>query len=116
MLGSSIVLAVFLLGTGSASAQSGWDSTIQGYEAGEVHLTLDSQSRILEVVVKECELCQKKSYLPTRDLKVSHGSDVLGRADYGSASGNAGTIIFDDADDMVFEVQYWLSREEGRVQ
>lgn len=113
----STVLAGFILAVGSAGAQSRSDSnTIRAYESGEVHLTLDSGNRVLEVRVKDCELCQKQSYLPTRDIRISYGSDVLEGSDYDAISGNAGTIVFDDTNDMVFTVRYWLPREERNLQ
>lgn len=116
MWGVLTVLAAFFLAAGSVSAQNGSDSTIRAYEAGEVHLTLDSANRVVEVMVKDCELCQKRSYLPTRDIEISYGSDVLGRGDYAAVSGKAGTVVFDDLNDMVFNVQYWLPREERNLQ
>lgn len=116
MLCVPMLLAALLLATGSVSAQNRSDNTIRAYEAGEVHLTLDSLNRVVQVMVKGCELCQKMSYLPTRGIEVSYGADVLRGSDYAGISGNAGTIVFDDTNDMVFKVRYWLPREERNLQ
>lgn len=115
ILGTSLVAITTILAAGSASAQDESDSTIQGYEANQVHLTMDSGNRVLEVRVKGCELCTKKSYLPTRDITISEGSRELSSDDYQRISGNSGTIMFDDRNDMVFEVNFWLQRGEGDV-
>lgn len=116
MLSVPTGLAVFLLAVGSVSAENESVSTIRANEAGEVHLTLDSANRVVEVMVKDCELCQKQSYLPKREIEVSYGTNVLGRNEYSAISGKAGTIVFDDRNDMVFKVQYWLPREERNLQ
>lgn len=109
----AVFTTVFLVA--SASAQSESDSTIRGYEASEVHLTLGSDSSILGVRVEGCELCKQQSYLPARDIVVSRGARDISAAHYQRVSGNPGTIMFDGKNKMVFEVNFWVPRGEGDV-
>lgn len=111
----SVFVTTALFVVAGANAQSGSESTVQGFEANEVFLTLDSGNRILEVRVKGCELCEKQSYLPVRDIVITKGDQKVAQGDYQRVSGNSGTIMFDEKNGMVFEVNYWLSREEGEV-
>lgn len=113
--GAWLMVIVTMLAVAEASAQSESDSNIQGYEASEVHLTLDSGRRILEVRVEGCELCTTQSYLPARNIVISQGSRDLPADDYQRVSGSSGTIMFDDKNKMVFEVNFWVPRGEGEV-
>jgi hypothetical protein len=110
-----MVAVASMFAVGGATAQSKSDSTIQGFEANEVHFTVDSGNRILEVRVEGCELCTKQSYLPARDIVVSEGPRILSSDAYQQVSGNSGTIMFDDTSQMVFEVNFWTPRGEGEV-
>lgn len=110
-----LVVITTMIAVASASAQSGSESTIQGYEADEVHLTLDSGNGVLGVRVKGCELCTQQSYLPARDIVITEGRKGLSEDDYPRVSGRSGTIMFDDKNKMVFEVNFWAPRGEGEV-
>lgn len=97
------------------SAQNESVSTIRGYESSEVHLTLDSGNDILEVRVEGCEQCKQRSYLPTRDIVINQNQRDVSADDYPRVSGSSGTIMFDDTNKMVFQVNFWKSRGEGEV-
>lgn len=115
MSGAWLVVLTAMSASGGALAQSGSENTIQGFEATEVNLTVGSGNRILEVRVKGCELCTKTSYLPARDIVITRGDQGVPASDYQLISGNSGTIMFDERNDMVFKVNYWPSRGEGDV-
>ncbi|MDX1559043.1 MAG: hypothetical protein R3193_09070 [Marinobacter sp.] len=112
--GASVLLAAFLV-AGGANAQGSDDSTIQGYEASSVHLTVDSSNKIVQVRVEGCELCSQQSYLPARDIRIRLGNRSLSLSDYQEVNGSAGTIMFDDRNDLVFEVYYWPQHGRGEV-
>lgn len=110
-----LVIITTMIAVANASAQSESESTIQGFEASEVHLTLDSGNSILGVRVQGCELCTQQSYLPARDIVISEGRKNLSAGDYQQASGRSGTIMFDEKNKMVFEVNFWVPRGDGEV-
>lgn len=112
---SWLAIITTMIAVASASAQSESESTIQGYEADEVHLTLDSGNSVLGVRVKGCEFCTQQSYLPARDIVISEGPRALSAEGYRRVNGRSGTIMFDEKNKMVFEVNYWTSRGEGEV-
>lgn len=108
-----LVAGVTLLWAASTSAadnSSLIDSNVQGYEAQSVELATDSAGRVVAVRVEGCELCQSQSYLPARDIRVRQGDSILKKSRYSVVSGSPGTVMFDDRDDMVFEVYYWQPR------
>lgn len=113
--GAWLVAVTAVFAVGGAYAQSDSNSAIQGFEANEVHLTLDSGNRILQVRVEGCELCKKQSYLPAQGITISEGPEKLSADEYGRVSGRSGTIMFDEMSQMVFEVNFWVPRGEGEV-
>lgn len=110
-----LVVLTTMIAVSSASAQSESENTIQGYEASEIHLTLDSGNNVLGLRVVECELCTQHSYLPAQDIVISEGAKDLSAENYPKVSGRSGTIMFDDRTKMVFEVNFWTPRGEGEV-
>lgn len=114
------LFSLFLTGAGLAHAeeltQKFSDSAERSLEAGSVELILDDAGRVVEVRVADCELCDRSSYLPRRNIEVEVAGEDLSKEDFPDYSGMAGTIVFHEKDYMIFGVYYWVARaaEENR--
>lgn len=105
------ISCVFLIGAGSSYAIDTQDKFSdpreRSLEAGSVVLVQNSAGTVVEVRVADCELCDRKSYLPRRNLEVMVAGESISKEDLSAHSGRPGSIVFNEKDYMVFGVYYW---------
>ncbi len=108
------LIGVFLATAGVSHAdeptQKFGDPAERSLEAGLVELVQNDSGSVVEVRVADCELCDRTSYLPRRDLEVEISGEDISEEDFSVYSGRPGSIVYNEKDYMVFGVYYWGAR------
>ncbi|WP_417548383.1 hypothetical protein [Marinobacter segnicrescens] len=108
------MVALFLICDGTPYADEGVrrfsDPAERSLEAGSVELIQNADGVLVEVRVADCELCDRTSYLPRRNVEVEISGEGITKEDFSVYSGRPGSIVFNEKDYMVFGVYYWGAR------
>lgn len=89
------------------------DSPINGYEATNVELVINSSSEVVQVVTEGCELCASPRFLPSQGFYVRVGRNEVNANNFRRYSGMPGTVMVDSRNGFATSVMFYVHNEEN---
>lgn len=89
------------------------DSPINGFEAANIELVMNSSSEVVQVVTEGCELCASPRFLPARGFHVRVGREEVSSNSYRGYSGKPGTVMVDSRNGFATSVMFYARDEEN---
>ncbi|MCM0610992.1 hypothetical protein KFJ24_00695 [Marinobacter sediminum] len=86
------------------------DGNLLAAEAGRVDLVVNSSGEVVQVLVEECEQCDRASYLPSPDLSVMQAGNPAFSGEPSGVNEQAGTVVLNRKSGMVVKVIFWMPR------
>ncbi len=89
------------------------DSPINGFEATNIELVVNSSSEVVQVVTEGCELCASPRFLPAGGFHVRVGREKVSANSYRRYTGKPGTVMVDSRNGFATSVMFYAQDEEN---